>query len=115
VAPPGEGIDPAIRRAIRRELPLRDEEPLKIRWTSLATDEFFRVDRAQRTLWLNRRYRARLLGGRKGSLNDAPVLKAALFLLAEDLFAGQHTGPRDKDNARIWQAVLVAAAQAESA
>jgi hypothetical protein len=113
ILPPGSGLPPRLRRAFKREFPLRDEDPLEIRWTNLG-DDFFAVDREERVLWLNQRYRKALAGGRSGSLNDLPVIKALLFLLTENIFAGQNLGPRDKDNLDAWQQILIAAAREET-
>src|SRR5262249_45733714 len=95
--PPGSGFDPRLRRVIEREIPLRDEDPLSIRWAPLPSDMFFDVDREQSTLWLNKRYRTVLLGGYAGTLNDLPVMKALLYLLCEEVFTGEYLGPRDRD------------------
>lgn len=112
--PPGSGFDPVLRRAIRGEIPMReDEEPISIRWAPLGGTEFFRIDREDSTLWLNKRYRAALLGDRAGSLNDLPVLKLLLYLLFEEIYAGTNIGVRDKDNLEMWQELLTAAALAE--
>jgi hypothetical protein len=46
-------------------------------------------------------------------LNDAPLLKALLFLLYEDIFRGVMLGARDKTNVDIWGKILRAAAEAE--
>jgi Histidine kinase-, DNA gyrase B-, and HSP90-like ATPase len=113
VMPPGAGFPPRVRRAFERELPIRDEEPVEIRWQELKGDEFFEVDRELNVLWLNSRYRKGIAGGRRGALNDSPVVKALMFLLMEEIFSGQNMGPRDKDNVEIWQAVLTAAAREE--
>ena len=113
ILPPGSGFPPRLRRALEREFPLRDEDPLDIRWTRLPGDDFFAIDREESVLWLNQRYRSSLAGGRKGSLNDLPVIKALLFLLTENVFAGQNMGPRDKDNIEVWQEILIAAAREE--
>jgi len=115
VLPPGKGIDRGVRQAIADELPfLADGEPLDIRWTRLHDDRLFEVDRLGRTLWLNARYRQAVLGGRRGSLNDAPLLKTLLYFLLEDVFRGTNYGSRDKDNVELWQAVLTAAVKAQS-
>jgi hypothetical protein len=110
---PGPGFSPRVKRAIEAELPLRDDEPLAIRWAPLGNEEFFEVDRDDSTLWLNKRYRAALSGGRAGRLNDLPVMKVLLFLLFEEIFAGTNIGPRDRDNLELWQSLLIAAARAE--
>lgn len=114
VIPPGKGLHPKVCWEIREELSQRkDEPPLDILWTTFTSDDFFEVDREQSTLWLNRSYRTALLGGRRGGLNDAPVLKTLLFILTHDLFEGVHLGARDKDNIVLWQELLTAAAKAE--
>ncbi|MFC0568243.1 ATP-binding protein [Plantactinospora siamensis] len=113
VLPPGKGFHPKVSREIRDELPLLPEEPLNIQWKRFTTDAFLEFDRGTRTLWLNRAYRQALLGGRRGGGNDVPVLKALLFLLAENVFEGAHFGARDKDNMDLWQEVLTTAAKAE--
>jgi len=113
VIPPGKGLHPRAAREIRDELPLLNTAPLNILWKPLDGEQFLEVDRAATTLWLNQRYRKALLGGRHGGLNDLPLLKALLHLLAGNIFEGSHLGARDKDNVDLWQAVLTAAARAE--
>lgn len=114
VLPPGKGFAPQLRRAIGRELPLKDEDPIEVRWKRLPDVDFFDIDRDARVLWLNQRYRKALAGDRRSGLNDLPVIKALLFLLTENIFAGQNMGPRDKDNIEVWQTILMAAAQEET-
>lgn len=113
--PPGRGFRPALRRTLGAEVPFTDDEdrPIEIRWRRFEDEDFFEVDRANRTLWLNDVYRSRVLGGRRGGLNDAPILKVALYLLVEEVFQGEYLGPRDKDNILLWQEVLTAAAKSE--
>ncbi|KAB2340886.1 ATP-binding protein [Actinomadura rudentiformis] len=113
--PPGKGFAPGLRRAIADEVPFTDEsdEPIGIRWKQFDGDDFFEVDRAERVLWLNDRYRTTVLGGRRGGLNDAPIIKSLLYLLLEEVFEGDHLGPRDKDNLNLWQEIITAAAKSE--
>ncbi|SEQ31970.1 Histidine kinase-, DNA gyrase B-, and HSP90-like ATPase [Streptomyces sp. yr375] len=112
--PPGRGIDPQVRQVIEEELPvLVHEEPLQFRWQKLANDKFFEIDQDGHVLLLNQHYRAALLGGRDGSLNDAPMVKSLIFLLMQDAFQRERMGSRLKDNIELWQSVLVAAARAE--
>jgi hypothetical protein len=115
VFPPGKGFDPLLRRSIKAELRyVEGEEPIDIRWTRFRTDDFVEVDRDERVIWLNDAYRPALLGNRYGGLNDLPILKALVYLLFEDVFHGQYFGARDKDNLELWNAILTAAAQAET-
>ncbi len=112
--PPGSGFDPRVRMGIEREIPMKQgAQPLAILWAPLGGDDFFYVDRDESTLWLNKRYRSALAGGRAGRLNDHPVVKTLLYVLMEEIFAGQNIGPRDKDNLDLWQELLTRAAKAE--
>ncbi|WP_245673019.1 ATP-binding protein [Nocardia lijiangensis] len=110
----GIGFAPTVRETIEEELPLiPGEQPIAIHWRKLAGDVFFDLDREQRVISLNRRFRTAILGGRRGSLNDAPVLKSLLYLLLYQVFESEFSGPRVKDNLQLWQAILLAAARAE--
>lgn len=114
VVPPGRGFAPRVRKAIARELEsIPGEDPVDIRWDDLAEDVFFEVDRGEHVIWINKRFRWAVLGDRDASLNDAPLVKALLYLLAEDLFHGAYLGAKDKDNIELWQSILTSAAEAE--
>ncbi|WP_085241829.1 ATP-binding protein [Mycobacterium europaeum] len=114
ILPPGPGLHPRVKRAIERESPLLEgEDPIRIRWKRISGDDFVEVDRPNRTLWLNNIYRSAVLHGDPAGINDAPIVKALLFLLYEDLFRGQAMGPKDKENRDFWGEVLTAAAEAE--
>ena len=121
VVRPGRGFTPAVRHAIDNELDfVAGTGPLQILWDDfkieefLGKDLFFTIDREQCVIRLNRRYRWAVIGDRGGSLNDAPLLKAALYLLLNDLFQGEYLGAKQKDNVKLWNAILAAAAKVES-
>ena len=80
----------------------------------IVVDEAVKIDREQRTLWLNKRYRSLFTREEYGSLNDAPLLKTLLYLLTQEVFKGSYLGPRDKDSIDLWQQVLTAAGRLES-
>lgn len=115
--PPGKGFTPALRKAIGREIPVRDgAEPINFKWKRFENgdDIFFEVDRETSTLWLNAKYRPELSpNSQRASVNDAALLKALLYLLVEDVFQGDYLGSRDRDNIELWQEILTAAAQDE--
>lgn len=114
IIPPGEGIESSVREAISEELPyLIGEQSIAMRWEALDGDAFFDVDREARVILLNQRYRAAILGGRRGGLDDAPVIKALLYLMLHEVFQRERAGPRERDNLALWQSVLIAAARAE--
>jgi len=112
VISPDKGFAPKLRRSIEAELPLLRSDSLSLQWKRLSEGEFIDVDFGNSTLWLNTRYRY-LFAPERGSLNDAPVLKALLFLLTHQVFEGAHLGPKDKDNIALWRAILSSAIEAE--
>ncbi|EYR63016.1 histidine kinase [Actinotalea ferrariae CF5-4] len=115
VVQPDRGFAEGVRRAIGEELDFHaDEDPVEVRWKRLPTGTFFEIDRPLRTLWLNLLYRDLFSPGQKG-LNDAPLVKALMFLLAQDHFAGTQYSSAKRDEAAVWQAVLGAAAEEEKA
>lgn len=108
---PGQGLGPRVRRAIEREVQtIGGEESIRIRWRNDSSADFVYIDRHAQTIWLNSRYRSAILKGTRGGVNDAPLLKALLYLLYEDIFQGASFGPRDKDNVNLWREILNAAA-----
>ncbi|EGD53289.1 ATP-binding protein [Gordonia neofelifaecis] len=109
---PDKGIAPAVRKRIGRELSFIDGDAVNVKWKRMPSSEFLDVDYPAKVVWLNSRYRA-LFAPDGGSLNDAPVLKALLYLLTHHVFEGQHLGSRDKDEIALWKSVLGAAAAAE--
>lgn len=114
VLPPGRGFAPTVRNAIGAELEfVARAEPIHIRWRDIEDGMFFRIDREAQVIELNREYRWAVVGESAGSLNDAPLLKAALFLLLQDLFRGERMGAKKKDNMNLWNEILTAAAEAE--
>lgn len=112
---PGKGLPPLVRQAIEDEVePVAGERPIDIKWRVFEDDDnFFDIDRENRTLWLNKRYRKVLLGNKHGGLNDLPLLKSLMYLLAENVFGGEYLGPRDKDNIEMWKSILTTAVRAE--
>jgi hypothetical protein len=114
VMPPGRGLAPKVRRAIAGELAfVPGEPPIDVRWRDFDDQAFFEIDRDEHVIWLNKEYRWAVIGERDAKLNDAPLVKALLYLLMEDLFRGTYLGPKEKDNIGLWQAILTAAARSE--
>jgi hypothetical protein len=68
---------------------------VKIEWATLARPDFFEIDRENFTISLNRNYRKAILGGRRATVADAPLIKLLLFfLLQEELKMGRLTASR---------------------
>jgi hypothetical protein len=109
---PDRGFAPKLRKIISRELPMIEGEALGLQWRRMPEGEFLDVDLREKTLWLNSRYRA-LFAPERGSLNDAPMMKALLYLLTHHVFEGQILGAKDRDEIALWKSVLGAAAMTE--
>lgn len=112
VIAPDRGFAPAVRKQIEAELGLIKSDSLEIRWTRMPEGEFFDIDFGNSTLLLNQRYRW-MFAPQGSSLNDAPLVKALMFLLTHQIFEGTNLGPKDKDNIALWRAILGAAVEAE--
>lgn len=116
VVSPGRGLAPELKKHIGTELKFIKSKSLDIRWKNLPRGEFISVDHnphtLDHTLWINQKYRHLVVPN--GSFNDAPLMKALLFLLTHDLFEGERLGSKDKDNVALWQSILGAAAELEA-
>jgi hypothetical protein len=114
VTPPGKGIDPRIKRAIKEELPEKPgEEPITFTWGTLPSDQFFNLDRDSNIVVLNKSFREDFNDGRRGGANDAPVTKTLLYLLLEDCFGLGRWERGRQDRVDYWNAILFAAAEAQ--
>ncbi|MET8447060.1 ATP-binding protein [Streptomyces sp. NPDC005209] len=116
VIPPGKGIDPKLKRTLRDELPqLASEDPITFRWESMPSHTFFLIDRDDHLVRLNKEYRRAFNGDRRAGSNDAPALKALLYLMLEKNFRmGRSSAQRD-DEMALWNSVLISAARCEIA
>ena len=83
------------------------QEPVAIQWRVLVRDRFFEVDLKNRTLWINARFRTDLLGRRSRDNTDAPVLKALLYLLVQEMFTAQRLSAKQVEQMQAWQDVLI--------
>ncbi len=110
---PDKGFAPKLRRIIGKELPMIEGESLNLQWRRMPEGEFLDVNFPEKILWLNSRYRS-LFVTERGSLNDAPVMKALLYLLTHHVFEGQYLGVKDRDEIALWKSVLGAAALTEA-
>jgi hypothetical protein len=112
VIPPSRGFAPAVRRQVKVEFGLIKTDQLGVRWVRLRKGEFFDIDFSNNELLLNQRYR-HLFAPQGGTLNDAPLVKALMFLLTHQIFEGINLGPKDKDNLAVWRSILGVAVETE--
>ncbi|BBI21796.1 hypothetical protein EKJ_26430 [Qipengyuania flava] len=80
----GSGVPPAVRSKSRKAF--KDESgsyrEVEFTWAKLPKSLFFKVDPERQRILLNKEYRRAVLNGKRASANDAPLVKALLFLLA---------------------------------
>jgi len=62
----------------------RKVRSVKMEWVELSSPDFFELDREQFVIRLNKSYRNAVLGGRRGTPTDAPIIKLLLFMLVRD-------------------------------
>jgi len=79
---PGSGVPRSVAARGRRVLAGRDPNvrPFRFAWVDLPEEIVIDIDRDTDAIRLNARYRRTILGGRRASANDAPLVKVLLFL-----------------------------------
>lgn len=109
----GSGFSPFMKKVFREQVDfMSDEEPISISWGS-TNGWFMDVDKENRSVVLNNKFRSLYNGDRRGSKNDAAVLKTLVFLLVQEAMQGERLGPRDRDNIDLWTEVLTSAMEEE--
>ena len=89
---PQAGFNSDLRNRLREILAPNEKRVrgVGIEWATLDSAGFFELDRENRTIRLNKIYRLRVLGSRRASAADAPLVKALIFLLlSSDLDSGR--------------------------
>lgn len=64
----------------------RNVRSVKAEWAELSSPDFFEIDRERLVIRLNKSYRTAVLGGRRGTSADAPIIKLLLFMLLREDF-----------------------------
>ena len=80
-------------------------------WTEFESSELFMVDRDRDTVYLNKVYRERMLGGLRAGKTDLPLFKILLFLLIEEDFTKSKLSDKRKDKLEQINRLLVGAAK----
>ncbi|MFG3342372.1 ATP-binding protein [Glycomyces sp. NPDC048151] len=111
---PGKGLEPKVRKSVKNEFEeAKGEEPVSFVWVPLPDDRFFELDRDDHIIRLNRRYRDAFNGGRRGGLNDAPVLKSLLYLQLEEFFRINRWERKRQDQLEYMNTILLAAVRTQ--
>ncbi|EPX60583.1 hypothetical protein D187_001737 [Cystobacter fuscus DSM 2262] len=95
---PVEGLPAYLRDNLRETLAPSEKHirPVSFQWTDIEGGDFFEIDRDNRVIRLNRTYRNRVLGNRRPSAADAPLLKVLLFLLLRDDIDSERVSPKQR-------------------
>ncbi len=111
VVRPRFGVPPSVRTAYDEATEsVVGEAPFDIRWRNLPLDRFYEIDRGERIVKINARYRSAIVGGTPGRRkNDAALVKTLLHLLLADHLTSTKDGARMKRETAAWQELLVAA------
>lgn len=100
---PGRGFPAAARGSVKEALFAKGTgrgTKVGFVWDDLDPDEFFRVDREAGKLMLNEAYRSKVLGCRKASGTDAPLVKLLLLLLFQEEFDRRASSEKFREWAR---------------
>lgn len=110
---PSGDIPPALTELSKRWF--KDEggkfRRIKISWKELDGPEIFEIDSKTNAIRLNERYRKQILGSRRRSKADLPLLKTAIFFLLKDYFRKQRISKKDKEYLVAMEEVIRAAAK----
>lgn len=113
---PSAGLPAELAEFLHQQLRIeatKKHRDLKIRWKSIDKGMFFSIDRNGGSLYLNKRYRNRLLHGLRASSADLPVVKCLLFLVLEDALSSERMGPKIRERLEQVNRILVKAVRYE--
>ena len=80
------GIPHEVVQELKNNVGFLEAKGVAVTWSNFLKDDFFKVEREKKTLMINQKYRAQILGGRLENEFDAPLLKTLLYLLMEPHF-----------------------------
>lgn len=112
---PGDGLPVSVKEAFVEHTEPNDVFPIDIRWSLLPEKQIYDIDIDKHRLVLNARYRSAIAGHKSLDMDDVPLVKSLLLLLLEDHFVGTGSGAKKKREEAAWQAILLAAVEAQSA
>lgn len=111
---PFKGLPVHLRQTVKKILSPDEEKVREVsfEWTWLDSDALFEIDREQKTIRFNRRYRKQILKGSNPDATNLPLLKLLIFFLVEnDLDKDRVTAARrrrlDQINALLAEAAVL--------
>lgn len=94
---PGFGIPVKVKEVLQKcKVPFLNGRELQIDWKKTTSRSFVDINSAKREIHLNKMYRKDLLGKKKGSKTDFPLLRTLLYFIFEPILNGEKIGPLEK-------------------
>lgn len=101
------GLDRDVYDAIGESVEFADADPIRIRWERMPTGDLVEADIERRVLSLNDRYRH--VFSTSTDPEDAPLLKALVYMLYSRFFEGSFLGAREKRDIAAYERIINAA------
>lgn len=112
---PGSGVPaPVCKVILQAEIPLRRGNGITLRWDKMRGNRFFEVDRDNKALILNKKYRDALLDGDAAGAADIPVIRTLLYFLLNDTFRLVNETQLEKKKLDVINEALVKAINLEA-
>ena len=86
---------------------------MKIDWKKINSKSFVDINPSKREVHLNRSFRKVLLGKKKGSKTDFPLLRTLLYFIFEPILNGEKIGPIEKIKVNAIKGALTEALKNE--
>lgn len=109
LAEAGRGLDPVIKATVSELAQLKHDEPIEVVWGPIESGDFVEIGYNSSSIIINQDYRKDLVG-RRGGLNDLPLIKSLLYLLFNDAVTKKRTA-KSEANVKLWIDILNAAVE----
>lgn len=112
LADTGEGIARRVQEAVWASERLKATDPIDFEWGKTDDEKLIKLEPSRNRVILNENYREYLNRGSSGP-DDAPLLKALIYLLFNDSLSSARWTSKADSNAELWTSILDAALQEE--
>lgn len=95
-----------IFRDVLKKSKIARSRDISFVWADLISEDVFEIAQSEETIYLNRKYRSRLLRGERGSSADLPLLKSLLFFCFDDLLQMEKCSSKQRSRLDLINVVL---------
>jgi hypothetical protein len=111
---PGFGIPAKVKEVLQdNKIPFLNGRDLQIDWKTINSKTIVDLNPSKREINLNKKYRKLLLGKKKGSKTDFPLLRTLLYFIFEPILNGEKIGPIEKIKVNAIKGALTEALKNE--